>query len=291
MSRKDQLHRFTFEGLGLRGELVQLEASWQALLARHPGYPEPIQQLLGEGCAAVLLLSAVIKFQGSLILQLQSQGMLRMLVAQATEKRTMRGLARWEGDVSAAPKLDDLIENGRLVFTVQAPNGERYQGIVPVEGDHLAAAIEGYFAQSEQLATRIWLASDGQRAAGLMLQELPSQKLADEDWRRIGMLADTVRPEEMLELPADELLHRLFHEESVRLYEPDPVAFRCTCSKEKTANLLVSLGHDEVEQALSEEGEINVDCEFCGKRYRYDRVDIEMLFNGQAMRGPSGTQH
>lgn len=290
MHPKDQLFRFSFENLGLRGELVQLEASWQGLLERHPGYPEPVGRLLGEACAAVLLLSAVIKFRGSLILQVQSRGLLRALVAQATDRRTMRGLARWNGE----PKGDDLrdwVTDGRLVLTVEAPNGERYQGIVPVGGERLSDALETYFTQSEQLPTRLWLACQGGRAAGLMLQALPSRELLDEDWRRVGLLADTVLSAELLDMPAEQLLQRLFHEETVRLFEPEPVAFRCGCSRDRISAVLISLGREEVEKALSEEGRLTIDCEFCGRRHLFDSVDVEGLFSAQALAHASSAQH
>ncbi len=282
MADKDQLYRFSFEGLGLRGEVIQLDAGLQAMLEHHQDYPDAVRQLLGEAAAAVLLLSAVIKFDGSLIMQVQGQGVLKALVAQASNERGFRGLARWQGETPEGTDLHAWLQDGRMVLTVEAPNGERYQGIVPVKGERLSQALELYFEQSEQLPTRFWLACDGKRAAGLMLQSLPSQPLADEDWQRIGMFADTLDSDELLNLPVETLLHRLFHEESVRLYDPEPVAFRCSCSRERISQTLAGLGRDELEEALREQGRLNVGCEFCGRQYEFDKVDVEALLSEQA---------
>jgi molecular chaperone Hsp33 len=275
----DQMHRFLFEGLGVRGELVQLGASWRAV-RDNQAYPEQVAGQLGQGLAAVMLLSGTIKFKGSLILQVQSGGPLSLLVAQATDQRTLRGLARWQGEVPEGA-LPDMYGDGRLVITAEAPSGERYQGIVGLEGLGLADALGSYFRQSEQLSTRLWLACDGERAAGLFLQRLPGEDSEDEDgWERVAALAETVSDDELLKLPAEELLHRLFHEEQVRLFEPEPVAYRCGCSRERIADALRAMGEAEVTTLVKQEGEIRADCEFCGRDYRFDAVDVAALFTG-----------
>lgn len=275
----DQLHRFIFEHLGVRGELVQLGASWRAV-RDNQDYPATVAAQLGQGLAAVMLLSGTIKFKGSLILQVQSEGPLSLLVAQATDQRTLRGLAHWQGEVP----LGDLAATfgaGRLVITAEAPNGERYQGIVPLEGSGLAEAIGNYFAQSEQLATCLWLACDGEHAAGLFLQRMPGQTVEDEDgWERVAALAETVTAEELCGLPAKALLHRLFHEEDVRLFEPEPVAYRCGCSRERIEDALRAMGEAELNDLLHSEGRIQADCEFCGREYLFDKVDVAALFAG-----------
>ena len=283
----DQLYRFTFENLGIRGEIVTLSASWRAVVERHD-YSPAVRAYLGQALVAATLLSGTIKFRGSLILQLQGDGPCRTLVAQATAQRTIRGMATARGEVSDSD-FRQAFGNGRLVLTAESAKGERYQGIVGLDGDSLAQVIEAYFSQSEQLPTRVWLAADGRVAAGLFLQRLPGVPVDDEDWRRLGILADTVEHQELLQLSASDLLHRLFHEEDVRIYEPDPVAFRCTCSRERIANALLSLGREEVESIVRERGSVEADCEFCNAHYRFDAVDVAALFTVVANELPLGT--
>lgn len=276
MNTQDQLYRFVFESLDIRGEIVQMDASWKAVLERY-AYPAAVAEQLGQAMAAVILLSATIKYDGSLILQSQGNGPLRTLVAQATRQRTVRGLARWEGELPEG-NLATLYGVGQMMLTVVNRNGERYQGIVGLEGENLAEALEGYFNNSEQLATRFWLVADGERAAGLFLQQLPSELDRQAEWQRIGMLAETVTRDELLNLPVQTLLHRLFHEEQVRLFEPEPVAFRCSCSRERIADSLRAMGRVELLSILEEQGAIKVDCDFCNKHYRFDAIDTEQLF-------------
>jgi len=276
----DQLHRFIFEDLGIRGELVQLGSSWQAAQAIHP-YPPVVAAQLGQALAAVVLLSGTIKFSGSLIMQLQGPGPLRTLVAQATDRRTVRGMASWQGDV-AAGDMAALFGEGRLVITAEAPGGERYQGIVAAEGENLAAALEQYFVQSEQLDTRLWLFVDERHAAGLFLQQLPGERGEEDAWERVTALADTVTADELLSLDARQLLHRLFHEETLRLFDPEPVAFRCGCSRERVAGMLRSLGQTAVDDIIEELGAVEVNCEFCNRQYRFDAVDVAGLFAASA---------
>jgi molecular chaperone Hsp33 len=190
----------------------------------------------------------------------------------------LRGLARWHEDQPlAGNRLDQLLGAGRLVLTLQNDDAEPYQGIVGLKGDNLAEAIENYFNRSEQLATRLWLAADGERAVGLFLQELPSFGDSQEDWQRISLLAGTVTERELLLLPGEELLYRLFSEEAVRLFEPEPVSFRCTCSRERVESVLRSMGREELEEGLQQQGELDVNCEFCNRRYRFDAVDVQAL--------------
>jgi molecular chaperone Hsp33 len=277
MSDQDSLQRFIFEGLGIRGEWVCLDASWQAVLERY-AYPDAVRAQLGQALAAAVLLSATVKFEGALILQAQGSGPLHTLVAQATHRRTLRGLARWrEGRPPTGGRLDEIYGEGRLVLTLQNEGAEPYQGIVGLEGANLAEAIENYFTRSEQLATRLWLAADGERAVGLFLQELPGSHEGREDWERVSMLAGTVTERELLLLPGEELLFRLFNEEAVRLFEPEPVSFRCSCSRERIEAALRGMGREELEEGLRQEGGLEVGCEFCNRRYRFDAVDVQAL--------------
>ncbi|MCP5140958.1 MAG: Hsp33 family molecular chaperone HslO [Zoogloeaceae bacterium] len=286
----DTLHRFLFERLGIRGELVRLGASWRALHAGHD-YPAPVRAQLGRAVAASVLLSATIKFDGNLILQAQGDGPLGMLVAQATSRRTFRGLAHWHGAVPEGD-LATMHGVGRLVMTLEpSGDGERYQGIVPLEGATLAAALETYFRQSEQLDTALWLAADAGQAAGLLLQRLPG-KVEDADaWGRVEHLAATITDAELLTLPGGEIIHRLFHEEDVRLFDAEPVSFRCSCSRERVAAAIRGLGRAEAESILAEQGRIAADCEFCNRHYEFDHVDVEALFVDVSVHDASTNKH
>lgn len=286
MTERDTLHRFLFEDAGVRGELVQLDATWQAVLRRHD-YPDAVRAQLGQALVASVLLAGTLKFKGSLILQARGDGPLHTLVAQATHRRTVRGLARWQGHV-AAGGLPEVFGNGYLTLTIDTEGRDRYQGIVGLEGDDLAAAIKSYFDRSEQLDTRLWLTADGSRAVGLFIQELPSSPTQPADWERLAVLADTVRPEELLALPSETLLYRLFNQERVRLLEGEPVAFRCGCSRERIEATLKAMGQAEVESILEEQGSVEVDCEFCNAHYHFDAVDVERLFT-EEIRFYSGT--
>ncbi|EXJ14664.1 Hsp33 family molecular chaperone HslO [Imhoffiella purpurea] len=286
----DTFTRFLFEQSGIRGNLVHLDASWRTVLSNRD-YPETVRTPLGEALAAVALLAGTIKFDGSLILQVQGSGPISTLVAQATHQHTIRGLAHWSGDLPENGTLDTLFGDGQLVLTIERDKAEPYQGIVPFAGSSLTAAIEGYFGQSEQLPTRLWLAASADRAAGMLLQRMPGPEHTNEDWDRIGLLASTLTPDELIELPTESLLHRLFHEESVRLFDPDPMAFRCGCSRNRIENLVKLLGEDEVFSLLDEQGYIQVTCEFCNREYRFDPVDTRQLFAEHTRHEAPSAQH
>jgi molecular chaperone Hsp33 len=289
MADTDSIHRFLFEQTGIRGNLVHLDASWRAILGNHP-YPEAVGVHLGQALAAVALLSATIKFDGSLILQVQGAGPLRTLVAQATSARTLRGIARWSGELPVSGSLAECAGEGRLVLTIERAHGEPYQGVVPLAGHGIGEALEHYFVTSEQLPTRLWLAADEGRAAGLLLQRLPADEAAD-DWARIGMLANTITPEELLRLSTLDVLHRLFHEEDVRLFESEPLSYRCGCSRTRIGDMLRTLGEAEVRSMIAEQGEVEVTCEFCNRNYRLDAVDAGQLFTQPTHHTPSTSQH
>lgn len=286
----DILQRFVFENTPIRGELVRLDAAWQEVLSRHD-YPQPVRDRLGEMLVAAQLLAATLKFHGSLILQIQGDGPVTLMVAEATAQRTVRGMAQWQGDVPE-DELPAQFGNGRLAITIDAGRGgERYQGIVELTGSSLSEAIEEYLVRSEQLPTRLWLAADGLHAGGLLLQKLPgAQDGEDEDWSRLQLLAATIRNEEMLGLSAMEIVHRLFHEEDVRLFDAEAIHFFCSCSRERVAAMLASLGEAEIEDILQAEGMIDVSCQFCNKLYRFDAVDAAGLFV-EGMAGISPTRH
>ncbi len=273
----DCLHRFVFEHSDVRGELAHLDATWQAVLERK-NYPPPVCELLGQAMVAVTLLSATIKIDGSLKLQLQGDGPLSLLLVEVTAHRTLRGLAHWDGEVPAGTLLDQ-VGNARLTLTIDPESGgDRYQGLVAIEKETLTATLEDYFQQSEQLATRLWLAANEERACGMLLQRLPGKGVDDEDWEHDVCLGETISADELLQLPTRDLLHRLYHEQDVRLFEAEPVSFRCACSRERIETMLRGLGYTEVQDILEEQGNVAVNCEFCAQGYVFDQVDVERLF-------------
>ncbi|MDR0781009.1 MAG: Hsp33 family molecular chaperone HslO [Pseudomonadales bacterium] len=278
----DQLLRFNFDELDIRGELVYLDAAWRDITSRYD-YPHAVQQQLGSALAAVALLSVTLKFKGTMILQIQGSGPLRSLVTQATSDGALRGLARWDGVVSTG-SLQQVYGDGHMLISLLPDTGERYQSIVALTGTSLADALNAYFEQSEQLPSSFRLFVAGSRVAGLFLQALPlsqshafSQEQRDEDWQRLNFLAATVAADEMFALDAQTLLLRLFHEEAVRLHAPKNLHFACTCSREKVERTLLTLGRDELLAILRDKGNIDVDCEFCNQHYSFDTDDVERL--------------
>lgn len=277
LTETDTLRRFLLTQAGWRGVWVQLETSWQDA-RRYRDYPHAVREQLGCAMAAAVLLSATIKFHGSLILQTQGDGLLSALSAQATHRHEVRGWARFQ----TSPELEQptapqrLWGHGYLVMTVDPQHGESYQGIVQMDHNGLAAALRHYFDQSEQLPTRLWLFADAQRAAGLLLQAMPERSARDDVL--IEQLANTVTATEMLQLPCESLLYRLFAQETpVRVFDAEAVCFRCGCSHDKTQHVLRSLGRAALLELLDKHPVITVDCQFCGRQYAFDRVDVEQL--------------
>lgn len=287
----DSLQRFVFEQAPIRGEMVQLAATWQAVTERHE-YPAPLRRILGELMAAGALLAATLKFNGTLILQLHGSGPVKLIVVECTSDHAMRATAKWDGDI-AEGNLRTLLGNGRFAISLVPESGQQsYQGVVDLNADSIAAALEHYMATSEQIATRIWLACDEQRSAGLLLQKLPERESADDDaWPRAEHLASTVKSDELLGLEPQKLLHRLFHEEDLRVFEPRPVYFRCSCSRDRVVGMLRMLGRDEVRSVIAERGEVEVHCEFCNRRYAFDAVDSEEIFAAAVTTAAVGTRH
>ena len=284
----DLLHRFLFERLPVRGHLVRLDASWRAAIEHHD-YPAPVTTALGEAMAAAALMAGALKFEGRLSLQFEGPGPVRLVLAQCTHRHAIRGVARHD----ALPEglATDLFGNGQLAVTIEQSEGsERYQGVVPLESEQLATNLEAYFERSEQLPSRLLLAATPDRAAGLLLQRVAlgdagtrtGRAEAEDAWRRIGLLASTVSPKELFDLPCRELLRRLFPEDDIRLFEGTPVFFQCTCSRERVSGILQALGGDEVQALLAERGDVEVRCEFCNRAWRFDAVDVAALFSAGA---------
>lgn len=280
INARDQLSRFMFDDCPVRGLQVNLYQVWQHV-QRNKKYPLPIKQALGELTVAAVLLASNLKFEGSLIVQVQGTGILKMLVAEATSSATCRATARWDETavIDDAMSLVDLLgENGRFVLTLQPANGESWQGMVELEGDSIAQMLMNYMVRSEQLATYIALAVNAQHAGGLLLQKLPGQKIEEDCWPELTVLAETVKTDELLQLDAHTLLYRLFHEHEVRLLADQSIEFACTCSRAKVSDMLLLLGGQEVGEAVAEQGSIKINCDFCHANYVFDEVDVNVLF-------------
>ncbi len=287
---KNSLRRFTLANTHVRGEWVHLDSAWQTML-KADNYPDSVKKVLGETLAAVVLLSATLKYSGSLILQIKSSGPVHLLVVQATSEGTVRGLARYQDEVPDTDSLKELFGEGNMVITIQPNNGTKpYQGIVAMTGDTMQSCLQEYFAQSEQLATELYLAADETSCAGLLLQRLPGDVNDEDGWDRATALAETLSSKDLLAWDSEELIHKLYHQEEVNLFDAETIKFLCTCSPEKIENVIQSLGEAEAQAVLDEQGSISVDCEFCNKNYRFDSMDIKRIFN-PSIHIPSNTSH
>jgi molecular chaperone Hsp33 len=277
---RDLLHVFVFEHIAVRGALVQLDDTWRYIRSLR-AYPQAVETLLGESIVAAALLASTLKSEsGNLLLQIQGDGPVRLLVAECSSELGLRCTARCADSVAAAA-LTELIGHGRCAITVGATDdARRYQGIVPLDRPTLAGVLESYMQRSEQLATRILLFADAQAASGLLLQRIPGRSDADSDgWNRLGHLAATVSADELRALSAAMLLRRLFPEDDLRLFGGRPLRYQCSCSRERVAGMLVSLGREEVEQVIAEQGQVEVTCEFCGRSYTFTAEDARGLFD------------
>lgn len=309
MITRDSLQRFVFENSAIRGEIVHLDATWRAVLDRRD-YPPALQSVLGEAMAAATLLAATIKFDGRLSLQAQGNGPVTLLFVECTSERAMRALAQWGGEIESGP-LSQMLGDGKLAITIELDGGkERYQGIVPLQGECMSETLEHYFSQSgvalaypdapdtrasgtSQLDTRLWLAANVHQAAGMLLQKLPTDgDEADSDvWARAVHLGSSITPGELLELPVRDIIQRLYHEQDIRLFSRKPVSFSCSCSRDRVGIVLRMLGEDEVRTIVAEKGKVSVACEFCGDHYEFDRVDSAELFAADVPSGISPTRH
>lgn len=296
----DSLRRFLFEQSHVRGELVHLDDAWREVLKRHD-YPPALRAVMGELMAAAVLLAATLKLKGSLILQIQGTGPVTLLVVECDGELHVRATAKWQGELDGIG-FAQMVGDGRFVIMLDPRDGgQTYQGIVELDGASVAEVLQNYMLRSDQLETRLWLAADAQGAAGLLLQKMPGDgghALAGMDeerdadmWQRATMLTDTLKREELLGLPALELIRRLYGEEDVRLFKAHHVAFRCTCSRERVARMMKMLGWDEVQSVLAEQGVVEVNCEFCNHQYRFDKVDAEQVFAAEVLLDGSDSVH
>ena len=308
MHDRDCLHRFLFEHYPIRGHIVHLDAAWRALL-EHREYPVAIRDTLGEAVAASVLLAATLKFDGTLSLQLRGQGPMHLMLAQCSSELGVRAVARYREEPTAGG-LHALSGAGNLTVTLENEDlSQRYQGIVPLESDQLAACLQGYFENSEQLPTRLWLHADQSGVSGMLLQRLsddsvagrtkstsapavmPDREEIDDAWRRAQLMADTLKPAELRTLTDRQILQRVFAEDDVRMFESAPVFFRCRCSRERVIGMLRSLGADEIRSILAERGNVEVRCDFCNRAYQFDAVDVEHMLSPGSHADRSGATH
>ena len=296
---QDTLQKFIFDNAAVRGELIDISATWREVLARH-SYPSPVKKVLGQMTAAAALLSANLKFNGSIIMQIHGDGPVSLLVVECDADLRLRATAKLAPDAVVADDatLTSLLNahgKGRFVITLdpldKVPGQQPYQGIVPLDGGDVATVIENYMLRSEQLDTKLWLAADDNVSRGLLLQKLPynggktavetaplTEDEALETWNRAVILGSTLKQEELLSTTIDVLMQRLFWEETIRVFEPLHPSFHCTCTREKVGNMLKMLGRAEVDSVLEEQGHVGVNCDFCGQHYDYDKVDCAQLF-------------
>jgi molecular chaperone Hsp33 len=295
---KDILQKFIFDNAAVRGELVEISDAWREIQARH-AYPKAVSALLGEMVAAATLLSANLKFNGAIVMQVFGDGPVNLLVVECDANLRVRATAKLRENAEVADnatmtELLNVERKGRFVITLdpldKVPGQQPYQGVVPLDGEDIATVIENYMLRSEQMDTKLWLAADDNVARGLLLQKLPrtvtnegqvKQATEEEDletWNRAVMLGETIKPEELLATDVETMLKRLFWEETLRVYEPAHPQFFCSCTREKVGNMLKMLGRAEVESALADLGQLGINCDFCGKHYDFDKVDCAQLF-------------
>jgi molecular chaperone Hsp33 len=292
----DAVTPFLFEHRNVRGAWVEIEAGVADMLG-HRNYPPDVRRLVGESCVAIALLAAQTAFKGRLSLQFQhGHGPLKLLVAQSDPDLNVRGMAK--ADADAAGGLDQLMRSGLLGLVVEgARGGHNYQALVQASGDTLAAALEHYFSQSEQLPTRLCFAGAADRLRGILIQRLPARPGArddDEDaehWQHLQSLFGTLSPDDLAATPVDDLMLKLFPGEDIRVFQPRPVALVCRCSHASISTMLVSLGRKELEGLVLERGEVEVTCEFCGKSYRYSTAEMQKLFEATEARAGAATRH
>lgn len=292
----DTLQKFMVENAPVRGEFVEISSTWRQVQARSD-YPAAVKTLLGEMLSAAALLSANLKFNGVIVMQIHGDGPVRLLVVECDSELRLRATAKMvEGaEIADGANLQQLVNvegNGRFAIVLdpkdKMPGQQAYQGIVPLDGDSVATVIENYMQRSEQLDTKLWLAADSAVARGLLLQKLPTEGGIDapaddlETWNRLSMLGATLQTEELLNTNIETLMQRLFWEETIRIFPPQHPQFHCSCTREKVGNMLKILGHEEIDAALEELGHLAVHCDFCGESYDFDKIDCAQLFVSDA---------
>lgn len=277
MSQNDTLQRFLFENRSVRGEIVHLSESFKAIVSGRD-YPEKINELLGQALASAAIICGLLKGKGRLTVQFQGSTTLRLLTASCTHEYHLRGLAQFDEGLDETTLLD-AFNTGKLAVTFQPEKGAPYQGIVDISHGQIGKAIESYFEQSEQLPSKLFIAVDKHRVSALFLQALPDASGTMDDWQHAITLAQTITDKELLSLENKTLLHRLFNEDDLRVFDKTPVSFRCTCSQFRSENAIKLMGEPEANQLLKEKQVIDVTCDFCNTHYSFDRVDVKRIFS------------
>ncbi|MFA0415249.1 Hsp33 family molecular chaperone HslO [Vibrio renipiscarius] len=279
--KNNVLNRYLFEDLSVRGEMVQLDEAYQQIIASKE-YPVALKKLLGELLVSTTLLTATLKFEGSITIQLQGDGPVSLAVINGDHDQKIRGVARWDGEIADNATLHEMMGKGYLVITIEPKKGERYQGIVGLEGENLTQVIENYFANSEQLKTRLWIRTgelNGKaHAAGMLIQIMPDGTGSVDDFEHLEQLTNTVKDEELFGLEAEELLYRLYNQDKVRLFEPQPVVFHCGCSRERSGAAIITVDRAEINDILAEEGSVSLHCDYCGTTYSFNEPEVSELF-------------
>lgn len=286
MQKHDILQRFIFENAPVRGEFIKLQDTYRTIINQHP-YPPAIRKLLGEALCVAGLLSAIIKFDGKLTVQFRGKGKLKLLLAQCDNEFHMRGLAKWDGELSYADLMESF-NDGVLVIMLDSGAGKnRYQGIVSWLGNSLVESIEGYFKNSEQLATKLWLASDENVASGFLLQVVPTKdreskeiekEIIQPHWDHFTKITAKMDTEILLNMEYPQLLTFLYPEEEIRIFNEVPVSFQCSCSRKRSEDAIRILGREEAEAEIKDKQSIVVTCDFCNTEYMFDRIDIAKIF-------------
>lgn len=295
---KDLLQRFIFENEPVRGEYVKLENSFQAVLSQHD-YPPAVRQILGECLCAASLLSAIIKFEGRLTVQFRGKGRLKLLLAQCDSKNHLRGLAKYDGDLSYDELMSAFQEGILMIMLDSGTKGQRYQGVVEWQGNSLAESIQGYFRNSEQLATKIWLKSDETCAVGFLLQVIPvsenatrelEREIVNPSWYRIIKQTEAADINLLMSAPYPEFLTQLYPDETIRVFAASSIEFFCGCTRKRGEEAIELLGCDEAEEEIKDKQCIAVTCDFCNKEYLFDRADVEAIFDKNRGSPPPDTK-
>ena len=280
MKKNDTLQRFLFENNHIRGEIIHLEEVYQTILSQRP-YPTMVKHLLGEALAACVLLAGSIKFKGEIYLQFQGDERLPLLLIQCTDDLHLRGFAKFKEESGETINYNEAFLKGHMTLVINQDNQtQTYQSVVPIKSISMSENIISYFAQSEQISTMVWLATNEYQAGGMLLQLMPDQNSIEREqfWEYAVQLGQTVRNDELLTLDNETLLHRLYHESELRLFPARRVTHRCRCTQEKMKQILITIGEAEVKSIIEEQGAVTISCDFCQKAYSFDPIDITLLF-------------
>lgn len=279
MSDTDTLQRFLFEHASIRGEMAHVDETYKTIMQQHP-YPPVVKKLLGEALIASLLLAGSIKFEGEISLQFHGDKRLPLLLVQCDHELHIRAFAKYQNDEDNIDHAAAFLEGKMVLIINQYNQTNAYQSVVPIRSTSMSENLTHYFAQSEQIATSVWLAVGEDRAAGMLIQLMPGQNTLQREqfWEYAVQLGQTISDEELLTLTNETILHRLYHETELRLYHARSVSFRCRCSAEKMKQVLTVLGEKDVQELLDEKGQVDVLCDFCNRHFAFDPIDVALLF-------------